>query len=473
MLEYKNTPKLSPKISPWIGKILQNRQNLNKLIQDYGSPINIYHPATFTYNYNAFKSILEKFGISYQIILPHDDTGYNELLHLCSNIQIGASSYSISILKKCEKKVIDKDQIFILAADKCYETLAYAVQNKYRIIINSYEEGNKLQSICNELNKKAKIGLQITSYLYRGKKNGNNIGFSVQELLDDEVLLSLNTKWTQLIFGGFHLQINALRVQQSAEALRQTLVIANLFISQNIPVQYIDIGSSIPVNYIKSKRQYNHFIKKLKNSLQNQYGNQFFIDNTQINSEFIAPSFNSIPWYHKYEKEYFLENLLIQPFSKNELIYQALRSKGIIFMAQPAEVLLNQTCISLVKVKSIKYCPLNGYLINLDLAENQLKFLESDYLLDPLLVSHKATKDKTPTSVPAFMLYSQNEKANLIIKRKVSLPCKPQINDMICLINTRGSEKPNNNLIPLSSKKPYNIFINSINKNGNFELLAS
>ncbi|MBK6264086.1 hypothetical protein JKA74_03475 [Marivirga sp. S37H4] len=467
----ENNPVLRPIIDQWISIFLNNKKEIKELMDSYGSPLNVHHSNTFLKNHSAFTKIFNKYKLRNRILFPKSSYNCIKFIQLAARHGIGTAASSIDEIQECLNENMDADQIVVSGKYKSRELLHYAARNNIRVILDHREDGDLLQSICIKLNKKAHVGFRLGGFIFEGSPIATESGLppgEAIELLTDQIA----SKWSHLVFEGFHFHIEKYCVLRKAEALRQTLVLVDILARKGIKTDYIDIGGSIPINYLKDPKEWGEFNKALKNTSSLTYsGLDFEEKNTQYNPESSLKDEHIFPYFYKFPKEFFLEKLLMQPFSIHELMFQAIRSRGLQFMMQPGRALLDQTGISLVRISEIEVNHDNDLIIRLDMKPEQLGKLKIDYLLDPLYVSQEETPEEEPYK--AYLIDSADLKPNLFIKRKINLPKKPAIDDIICLINTAGYAIHLHEYELEPTDYVQNIFINEEKTHWEYELVAS
>ncbi len=472
MLNQENNHVLRPITDPWIDIFLKNKKDIRALLINYGSPLNVHHSIPFLNNLSNFENIFRKFKLRHHLLFPTSASKCKKFIELSANIGLGTATSSIEEIQECLKKKMDPTQITVLSSQN-KRLLHFAVQNNIRIILGHFEEGNLIQSICENLDKKAKIGFKLGGFIFEGLPIASKNGISPDKAVD---LLTdrLSKKWTHLDFDGFHFHIEEFCVMRKAEALKQTIVLVDLLSRKGIKTNYIDIGGSIPINYLKNRKEWGKYNQAIKNSSQIKKPD-FKIEDNVFNTHWPELVENKqlklFPLFNKFPKELFVEKLLMQPFSSHELLFQAIRSRGLKFVLQPGRALLDQTGISLVRISEITLNQFNNLVIRLDMTAEQLQKIKVDYIMDPLFVCRD--ENSNIGKYEAYLIDSDVENPDLIIKRKIHLQKKPEVGDIICFVNTAGYGIHLHNYHLNSNDPVPNIFINEEENQYQYEMVAS
>jgi diaminopimelate decarboxylase len=98
-----------------------------------------------------------------------------------------------------------------------------AVRNDVLIVPDNHDDLRLLKSICQDLNKRANVGLRVSGFLFEDALP-SRFGICLQEA--KELLIWHFTPegdFNQLDFEGFHFHINGYSIHQRATALVQTI----------------------------------------------------------------------------------------------------------------------------------------------------------------------------------------------------------------------------------------------------------
>jgi diaminopimelate decarboxylase len=473
MFVQENNPILPPLVDPWITEFLKNKKDIFNLVEAYGPSMNIHYPYLFLQNQTSFSEVFEKYNLKYRMLFPRKASRCKRIGKLAAGNGIGAVVSTPSELLQCLKEYDNSDQILVSTPVLTDELIRLAVENNLCLVVDAIEDCETIQKIGIELDKTAQIGIRLTKFKSYKETSGQERGFCPNEaffLLTER----FGKLWTQLVFCGFHFQMEEFCLTKKAEAIRHTLVIIELLHRKGIKTKYIDIGDAFPVNYIADQKYWGNYHLYLKKLFRGESAAQPFQQNEMLNpkQETVPTEVVKLyPYFNKFPKEAFLDKLLVQPFSLHELLFQALRSRNIELIVQPGRSLLDQTGVSLAKITAVEMKENRTYEISLQLDQIQLNKLKVDYLLDPIYISQE--DGFAPQPVIGNLVTQTSGKKEPVLKRKINFPKIPAVNDVVCFVNTSGYALHLNDMETNPSHSSKHIFISAAESQWNYELVAS
>ncbi len=472
MFQQENNTRFTPIVGHWISEFLKNKKDIFNLLHKHGSSIEILYPYLFLENQAAFTEILNKYSLSYQMLFPRRASLCRRFGKLASGNGIGAVVESMEELLACLDEYDNSDQILVSPKNHSVGLVQLAVQKELCLVVSRIEDIHFIQKISLNLNKTAKIGIRLGSFVSKGDPVGEQKGFCPNEAYH-MITTKFGKSWSKLNFFGFHFQMDEFCIGKKSEALRQTLVIVELLRRKGIKTNYIDLGDVFPVNYLAKQKDWGNFHKVLKNA-SNQNGQTKSGNDSETKSFWKANIQNDeikmYPYYNKFPKEAFLEKVLLQPFSMHELLFQAIRSRDIHLIVQPGRALLDQTGLSLACISIVKENLQGEVEIVLEMNQNQLNRLKTDYLLDPIYISKE--DDYVSTQKVGYLIGQCGGQQELILKRKINFPKKPVVGDAICFVNTAGFNMHLNDPQNDAGVDSKNIFISESENRWLYELEA-
>lgn len=114
-----------------------------------------------------------------------------------------------------------------------------------------------------------------------------------------------------------------------------------------------------------------------------------------------------------------------------------LRERGIEIRIEPGRSLLDQVGVTMAKVIHRKKDSQENWLIGLEMNGSQLHSSSADFLLDPEFIQMEKNS-REMKSTPVFFTGGYCLEQDIILKRKIVLPCLPEVGDIVCFPNTAG-----------------------------------
>lgn len=431
----KNYPYLSPKVSHWMNKVLENKESLKILSKKFGSPININNPEVFADNVLLFKEVLLKYSIPHKIFFARKPNKCVAYVKEANKSNIGVDVASFNELKQTIDMGLPSENIILTAAIKDDKTLNLAVKNDVLIIADNYDELFLTNEIAKKYGKKQMVGIRISGFVIDNVKLYSRFGFDIDDL---ENLFKKFKKETfsNLIFSGLHFHLNGYSVKERAEALLYLIKITKNLKKVNILTKFIDIGGGFPVCYLKSETEWRYFEKELKRAVLGEREPITFLNNglglATFNGKLTSKE-SYYPYFNKSYKQKFLEEILLYK-KANKSILKILTELGIELRLEPGRSLLDQCGITLARVAFCKKDQNGDWLIGLEMNMTQIMSSSSDFLVDPVVINFNPQKKTGQVSVYFVGAYCLER--DVILKRKITLKKLPEIGDLVCFINT-------------------------------------
>lgn len=432
-------PGLTPIIDPWMEKVFANEPFLEDLFQKYGSPINIHHTKPFENNYERFTQVFDKHKLSHTIFFARKANPCKVFVREAKRLGFGVDTASYRELKQCLDMGAKK---LVLTAAVKNETLVHlALQHDVLIILDNEDECRLVNKVAEELGKTAKIGVRISGFQYKGNKLYSRFGFDIDHAFNFITShLDRGNGYKNLQFDGFHFHLDGYSTDQRSEALFQLINLADRLQTRDIRTSFIDMGGGILINYLTSKLEWESFWSELRRSVRGERAPVTF-RNTGLGYELIHGKLQGEPvvysYYNEHSKADFLDEVLSYQYQNGETASSLLRDRGIEIRIEPGRSLLDQTGFTMAKVIHRKKDSLGNWLIGLEMNRSQLNSSSADFLLDPVFIPVK-NKSREMGATPVFFTGGYCLEQDIILKRKIVLPCLPETGDIVCFPNTAG-----------------------------------
>lgn len=434
-------PPLTAIIDPWMGKIFRNLPLLENLFQKYGSPVNIHHTELFEKNYDRLTQVFDKHKLPHTIFFARKANPCKVFVKESKRLGIGVDTASYLELKQCLDIGFDPKKLVLTAAVKNEKLVNLALQHDVLMILDNKDECRLVNRLALEHDKTAHVGVRISGFQYKGSKLYSRFGFDTDHVVEFITShLGSGFEFVNLHFKGFHFHLNGYSSKQRSEALLQSIYLADRLLTHGIQTSFIDMGGGVLINYLSSLSEWEAFWSELKKAVRGERAPVTF-GNTGLGYEFINGKLhgepNVYPYYNECYKEDFLDEVLTYENHRGETVATLLRERRIEVRMEPGRSLLDQTGFTMAKVIHRKRDSKGNWLIGLDMNHSQLNSSSADYLLDPVFI-HVKKKSRQVRPVPVFLTGGYCLEQDIILKRKIVLPCLPESGDIVCFPNTAG-----------------------------------
>ena len=433
---------LQPLTSDWMHQIMNKRELLNKLVNDYGSPINLHHLKSFKANIDVYQNVFRKLGLDGQIYFARKANKCKALVKASLDYGIGVDTASFRELDEAIRLGGNGENLVLTAAIKNEALLELALKNNVPIIIDNQDELELTNNLAQKLGLIGNIGLRLSGFRHAGQKLYSRFGFDIEkdiDLLKDQFLDSAT--YHNLCLTGFHFHLDGYSIPQRSEAILQILHIITLFNGHGHKIKFLDIGGGILMNYLESKEEWGAFNEGLKKSLvndkssitHNNDGLGYYLDKDGN----VTGKLRTYPYYNEVHKAKFLEEVLSFKDVNKNTIASLINNIGIQIRIEPGRSLLDQVGLTIAKVIHRKKDSRGDWHVGLEMNMSQLKSSSADFLLDPFIVPI-AEEVSSENEVRLYFTGAYCLESDVILKRKLTLPYLPAIGDLVVFVNTAG-----------------------------------
>jgi len=430
---------LTPITSPWMNNLFNEGALLTDLLDKYGSPINIHQLQSFSTNISIFKEALDNLDLSYQIYYARKANKCTSLVKRAFKDKIGVDTASFKELQQCIQLGGNSENIVLTSAIKTSDQIELAIKHQIPIILDNWDEILLTIKTARKLGKKANIGLRISGFTVAGEKLYSRFGFDIDGIRD-LIFKDLKELEAEDAFdiNGLHFHLDGYSTSQRGKALSDSLELAEDLAQQNIHIKFIDIGGGITMNYLKDEDEWNSFQHKLKDAVLHNNDTNTFSNNglgfENIDGE-LKGKLNTYPFFNKVNGVTFLEEVLHFKNDANLSNASRLRSQNIQFRMEPGRSLLNQVGMTVAKVVHRKRDAKGQWLVGLDMNMSQMMSSSADFLLDPFVIFKE---EVSGPEVDLFFTGAYCLERDVLLKRKITLPNLPAIDDIVIFVNTAG-----------------------------------
>jgi hypothetical protein len=285
-------------------------------------PTESYQKNGINPEYTAINELAKKFQLNIKLLESSTDAG-----KIGNGDAIDNELTSDDLAQFLEIISVDPDDnpVFLKVLGQTEESIAQAIANDCCLIVENEEDCQAAQSLGSMLGKKVKVGF----WLDQSPSTIHQQAFLIEnlELIADVFPIS----YPNLSFQGFNIKIDELSLRKKSLGLKQGLLLAELLLREGINTSYIHLNDSILSSIPKTVGNLSILQKKSKNAAGYSPSDPVRMGYlTQIDRQDSEKHFKRRSALNgTFKTEAYLKKILIQPFSYQELIFQALRSRGI------------------------------------------------------------------------------------------------------------------------------------------------
>jgi len=168
--------------------------------------------------------------------------------------------------------------LVLTAAIKTREQYELAIKGQVPIILDNWDECKQAQTIAEELNKNAIVGIRTSGFIVEGTKLYSRFGFDI-DLVEAFILDNFGegSIFKNLSIQGLHFHLDGYSTLERGKALSDCIHLARRVNARGFQIDFIDMGRRILMNYLESKAQWKDFDKALQSGVKSKHNTLTFI----------------------------------------------------------------------------------------------------------------------------------------------------------------------------------------------------
>lgn len=432
---------LTPITSNWMHKIMKEPELVHALFATYGSPMNILNPNSFAKNCTVFKEVFQQHQVKAQLFYARKANKAKAFVKRALLENIGVDTASERELEQSLALGGDGDHLVLTSAIKTEKQICMALQHQVPIIIDNHDECILINNLAQELDCKARVGFRLSGFSVDGEKLYSRFGFDIDEV-EDYLMTHVgeDKKLSRFKVEGLHFHLDGYSTHQRSEALLECIELIKRLKDKGFSFRFIDMGGGILINYLESKAEWLDFDARLKESLKGETSPITFNNNGLgywLEDGIIKGERKTYPYYNEINSGKFLTKILEYSDKDENSIASLLRNQNLEIRIEPGRSLVNQSGITMAKVVHRKKDAKGQWLVGLEMNMSQMMSSSADFMLDPYVMYADLNEDKTD-AVEVYFTGAYCLERDVLLKRKISLPKLPEINDVVVFVNTAG-----------------------------------
>ncbi|MDT7828668.1 Y4yA family PLP-dependent enzyme [Pricia sp. S334] len=431
---------LTPIISDWMRSIMNDPDLIDGLLAKYGSPINIIHRDSFANNISDFGELFKNLGLTSQIFYARKANKCKAFVAQALRSGIGVDTASERELSQSIAMGATGKDLVLTAAIKTEPQIRLAIENGVPIILDNTDECQLVSHLASAMGREALVGFRVSGFTVEGKKRYSRFGFDVEQVASYiESTVGEGKPFENLRTVGLHFHLDGYSVLQRSVALLDCISIVKKLRAKGYPLRFIDIGGGILINYLAHKTEWQNFDARLRQSVKGESEPITFGNNGlgyELTDGNVSGKLATYPYYNETNGREFLKKILNYGDDSIQSIAEQLRNEGIEIRIEPGRSLLDQTGITIARVIHRKKDVNGQWLVGLEMNMSQMMSSSADFLLDPYLIFE--TPPGEDDEIEVYFTGAYCLERDVLLKRKITLPKLPEIDDKVVFVNTAG-----------------------------------
>jgi len=431
---------LRPVLSQTEEELLKNKKLIFSLVKAFGSPLNLVFPEEVKKNYDSFNSLFDSLEIDGEILYAQKANKSIALLRELIFNGSGTNNASLpevqhALANGCSAKIVEA------GGPKTQEYIQFGVHSNVLMNIDSLSELEQVISSAQQQNKKVRIILRLSGFMTEGVQvmsKPTRFGINIKDV---ETALDLVAKLSDYLdFQGFSYHLDTIAISEKRIAL-DCLVKAVLSAQKRgLKVRMVDIGGGYKANYLEDRTQWDTYMTTLRESLLEKQppvtwrGTGFGL---RVHCGVIQGNLNMYNYYDDTVGPDYLHELLKQESQIAEMSFiDFFKETRIQLVLEPGRALLIGAGTTLATVEEVREDSSGNVFVRLDMNRADITIQDLELFLDPVLVKKDETSDTEQLEDGCYLIGNLCLETDFISRRKVYLPEKPQVGDVLAFVNS-------------------------------------
>ncbi|GAA4059672.1 Y4yA family PLP-dependent enzyme [Streptomyces shaanxiensis] len=451
---------LEPRLEARLRSLLDSPDLLHTLADALGSPLNLVVPDQLADNLQQFRSVYGKHHLVGQVFLAHKANRSSALLRRLAATDAGVDVASLEELQHALGAGLTPDRI-TATGPKNPEFLWLAARTSVTVSLDTRGELDQLATLVRKYAlPRVRILLRLSGFEASGVRvlsRRSRFGTPVGELDPLLEAVERHADVADLVGVAYHLDTTSLT--EKATALEGCLRVLEECRSRGLRPRAVDIGGGFGVNYLADGGQWERYTTELTEAVLGTrppltYGGHGYGLRSEAGT--VRGTLGLYPAHRPVAGAHYLDELLAHPAASfdGRPLAALLLEHLYDLHTEPGRALLDQCGLTLTKVLEVRDQEAGGppaqdreaggpLAVRLAAKADDVALEEHGVLMDPVVVPRNpagaGVGPATGTAPVAVHLFgSRCLESDLITRRTVFLPRRPEPGDLLVFANTAG-----------------------------------
>jgi diaminopimelate decarboxylase len=439
---------LEPRLEARLRSLLDAAGLLHTLTDALGSPLNLVVPDQLADNLRQFRSVYGEHHLSGQVFLAHKANRSSALLRRLAAMDAGVDVASLGELQHALGAGFTPDRI-TATGPKNPEFLWLAARTSVTVSLDSRGELEELAALVRaHALPRTRVLLRLSGFEASGVRvlsRRSRFGTGAAESAPLLEAVERHADVVDLAGVAYHLDTTSLA--EKATALEGCLRVLEECRSRGLRPRAVDIGGGFGVNYLADGRQWERYTTELTEAVLGTrpsltYGGHGYGLRNEAGT--LRGALGLYPAHRPVAGARYLRELLAHPAASlgGRPLAALLLEHLYDLHTEPGRALLDQCGVTLTKVLEVRDQEAGGPLaVRLAAKADDVALEEHGVLMDPVVVPRDAAGAAAGAGaepVAVHLFGSLCLESDLITRRTVFLPRRPEPGDLLAFANTAG-----------------------------------
>ncbi|MEV5725899.1 Y4yA family PLP-dependent enzyme [Streptomyces pharetrae] len=439
---------LEPRLGSRLGSLLASPDVLHPLVDALGSPLNVVIPEQIAANAERFRAVYTGHHLSGQVYFAHKANRSSALLRRLAATDAGVDVASLGELQHALGAGFTPDRI-TATGPKNPEFLWLAARTSVTVSVDSREELDQLAALVRAFTlPRVPVLLRLSGFEAAGVRVlSRRSRFGTPVRASGPLLEAVERHRDTVELAGVAYHLDTTSLDEKATALEGCLRALEEARKRGLRPRAVDVGGGFGLGYLADGEQWERYTSALTDAVLGNRppltwgGHGYGLRNE---SGTLRGSLGLYPAHRPVSGARYLDELLTRPAPSlggrplGELLVEHLYD----LYTEPGRALLDQCGLTLAKVLEVREQESGGeLLVRLAAKASDVALEEHGVLMDPVVVPRARRQPVSAGGgepVAVHLFGSLCLEADLITRRTVFLPRRPEPGDLMAFVNTAG-----------------------------------
>lgn len=432
---------LRARLEPWMVELCRRPELLSEWMDVHGSPINVLDPAPLARNAAGLQAAAASFELDLGIYFARKANKALALVDAARAHGLGVDLASERELAQVLDRGVPGDALVMTAAVKPVALMELCVASGTTVVVDNADELRRLASIADRAGRTAPVALRLAPVLADDRPL-TRFGFALADAVD-----LAGEGWpASLCLDGVHFHLDGYVADERVTAIAQALELIGALRSRGHEPAFVDIGGGIPVSYLDSRSEWEHFWSEHRRGLLGErepltfdgHGLGLIAHRGELIGRPAVYPFHQSPTGGDWLAGVLGAQMTID--SRRCTVAEALRERDVQPRCEPGRALLDGCGLTAARVAYRKQRRDGTWLIGIEMNRTQCRSTSDDFLADPLLLaSATAGDDGDPTGpIDGYLVGAYCVELELLTWRRLAFATGVRVGDVVVFPNTAG-----------------------------------
>jgi diaminopimelate decarboxylase len=431
---------LPARLEPWQADLCRRPRMLRDWIEEHGSPLNLLDPSPMGRNAGELRAAAAAAGVELGIHFARKSNKALALVDEARRLGLGVDLASERELAQVLSRDVPSSALVMTAAVKPAGLLELCISSGATIVLDNADELGLTRRLADRAGATVPVALRLAPVLGDDRLQ-TRFGFGAAE-----AIAAVDDHWPagtacSLTIEGVHFHLDGYDAGDRVAAIGQALELVDALRERGHRPAFVDIGGGIPMSYLDSSAQWEHFWSEHREGLLGRRAPLTFeghgLGLLAHKGEIIGrPAV--YPFHQHPTRGAWLSEVLAGRVGRGageRSVAAALRERGLQLRCEPGRALLDGCGMTAARVAHRKQRRDGTWLIGVEMNRTQCRSTSEDFLVDPLLIGASAAP---ADAIEGYLVGAYCIERELLTWRRMRFAHGVQVGDIVVFPNTAG-----------------------------------